>query len=630
MVEHKTRHYHLIKKKKLNPIDPYSQHFHQFLHCGKWNPFIQRVPRKCSYTESIGRIWQRSDKRAARRDHEDHQTVNHYSETQAFIKLTEDVKPEVSVESVEQPGPSTSSSITIPAPVLEPPPVMYAPPAATKMDEATARARFLNDLQASFSSLTNWVNNPRTMSHEVYAKNVEKASMKRLSFRFELKPEEMEDGRVVQRLVKSGMDTFILPVEEIFDVIHRAHISNNHAKRKTLYKLLSKRYFNVSERTIKIYINICSECTRQPVDKLELSSDSSTLEASKLAGVECTPEKKMQQQEVNSPSSSKQVVRLDPELARRAAMAAADGLAKYINSSPKFATNPLRMPSEMFIQRQPATRRESAASFEGLMSPEKENINWWASGNTSTVFSEFANLPNQPISPGTLKKASYLSNHPNQSIHKSTSPSPSKAEGIEGITINLADYENCTLDTNFLNYFENSRLENTFDRAIEEAIPLDMAIHPKATHAHAKPPSPSGGPQQYLAVLNCKPSCYENRSLETTSDILTCALAELDDIDVDMDEQESSSQPFVWAELVNEPKPAEESVLFTGEDAILAEEELDLTLTPTKNVGENEQEERVDQVAQTVEAGNEDAQANEQVEYLILQNENLRSTPFTP
>lgn len=49
-------------------------------------------------------------------------------------------------------------------------------------------------------------------------------------------------------------------IDDLFDTIHTAHVATGHGGRNVLYDNLSKKYANVSQEQIMMFLQLCEEC----------------------------------------------------------------------------------------------------------------------------------------------------------------------------------------------------------------------------------------------------------------------------------------------------------------------------------------------------------------------------------
>ena len=61
-------------------------------------------------------------------------------------------------------------------------------------------------------------------------------------------------------MVKPGTSNFFVPIEELFDKIHEAHIEKGHPGRDIMQKYLATKYANVTTEHINIYCSFCEKC----------------------------------------------------------------------------------------------------------------------------------------------------------------------------------------------------------------------------------------------------------------------------------------------------------------------------------------------------------------------------------
>ena len=69
--------------------------------------------------------------------------------------------------------------------------------------------------------------------------------------RFALMRVQIND-QIVEKLEKPGTQLRFIPFEEIFDIVHEAHIEKGHSGRDIMQKHMSTRYSNVTVQHINI------------------------------------------------------------------------------------------------------------------------------------------------------------------------------------------------------------------------------------------------------------------------------------------------------------------------------------------------------------------------------------------
>ena len=79
------------------------------------------------------------------------------------------------------------------------------------------------------------------------------------------KQDELKEFCHIKKVVRRGTDKFVLASDEIFDIIHAAHIQSGHGGRNILEKELFVRYANVTREQIMFYINLCECCQMKKV-----------------------------------------------------------------------------------------------------------------------------------------------------------------------------------------------------------------------------------------------------------------------------------------------------------------------------------------------------------------------------
>ena len=72
----------------------------------------------------------------------------------------------------------------------------------------------------------------------------------------------------VERLICKREDSSQNPIyyahmDEMFDIIKRAHISSGHGGRDKMLKELGPRYANVTREAVELFKSLCIECTKK-------------------------------------------------------------------------------------------------------------------------------------------------------------------------------------------------------------------------------------------------------------------------------------------------------------------------------------------------------------------------------
>ena len=80
-----------------------------------------------------------------------------------------------------------------------------------------------------------------------------------LMWQFALLHEESENN-IIEKIVKPGTSNLFVPIEELFDKIHDAHIEKGHQGRDIMQKYLATKYANVTTEHINIYRSFCEKC----------------------------------------------------------------------------------------------------------------------------------------------------------------------------------------------------------------------------------------------------------------------------------------------------------------------------------------------------------------------------------
>jgi len=72
----------------------------------------------------------------------------------------------------------------------------------------------------------------------------------------------------VEKLIRKRDDSaqpplYFAAVEDLFDIIHRAHIATGHGGRDRMLKEVSKKYANIPRQAVELYKSLCEECQRK-------------------------------------------------------------------------------------------------------------------------------------------------------------------------------------------------------------------------------------------------------------------------------------------------------------------------------------------------------------------------------
>ena len=68
------------------------------------------------------------------------------------------------------------------------------------------------------------------------------------------------NGVIFEKLVKPGTNLRFVPFEEMFHIIHEAHIEKGHGGRDIMLKHLSTKFANVTTDHINVYRSFCEKC----------------------------------------------------------------------------------------------------------------------------------------------------------------------------------------------------------------------------------------------------------------------------------------------------------------------------------------------------------------------------------
>lgn len=66
-----------------------------------------------------------------------------------------------------------------------------------------------------------------------------------------------------ERLVKPGTGLYYVVNDELFDILHAAHISVNHGGRNKMLAEIKAKYCNVTIECIMVYLNLCIRCRQK-------------------------------------------------------------------------------------------------------------------------------------------------------------------------------------------------------------------------------------------------------------------------------------------------------------------------------------------------------------------------------
>ncbi|KAH7720697.1 KRAB-A domain-containing protein 2-like [Aphelenchoides avenae] len=72
-----------------------------------------------------------------------------------------------------------------------------------------------------------------------------------------------ENGVPTQKLVRRGTSHLYVAIEDLFEVIHDAHLQLKHAGRNSLQRFFRDRYCNITKDCIMTYLHLCQDCPRK-------------------------------------------------------------------------------------------------------------------------------------------------------------------------------------------------------------------------------------------------------------------------------------------------------------------------------------------------------------------------------
>ena len=72
----------------------------------------------------------------------------------------------------------------------------------------------------------------------------------------------------VQKIIKKQTETdesplYYVALENVFDIVKRAHIATGHGGRDKMVSELSKKYANITRHAIGLFKSLCVECVRK-------------------------------------------------------------------------------------------------------------------------------------------------------------------------------------------------------------------------------------------------------------------------------------------------------------------------------------------------------------------------------
>src|SRR3981081_1894863 len=72
----------------------------------------------------------------------------------------------------------------------------------------------------------------------------------------------------VEKLIKQQKDTatdtvYYCHIDDMFDIIKRAHTSTGHGGRDKMLKTLTFKYANITSDVVALYKSLCAECAKK-------------------------------------------------------------------------------------------------------------------------------------------------------------------------------------------------------------------------------------------------------------------------------------------------------------------------------------------------------------------------------
>ena len=72
----------------------------------------------------------------------------------------------------------------------------------------------------------------------------------------------------VEKLIRKRADPespvlYFAILEDVYDIIHRAHISTGHGGRDRMLKELGKKYANIPRQAVELYKTLCEQCQKK-------------------------------------------------------------------------------------------------------------------------------------------------------------------------------------------------------------------------------------------------------------------------------------------------------------------------------------------------------------------------------
>ena len=98
------------------------------------------------------------------------------------------------------------------------------------------------------------------MSDSIPEEHYSKLRWQRLNARFKILP--YQSWKVLYLLSKdAGMpDKRLLSIDELYDVLHRIHLEQNHVRRIGLYKRVTQEFHGITEKICNVFLQGCEEC----------------------------------------------------------------------------------------------------------------------------------------------------------------------------------------------------------------------------------------------------------------------------------------------------------------------------------------------------------------------------------
>lgn len=145
------------------------------------------------------------------------------------------------------------------------------------MDINQMRDRFNTKISAIIRNKRN--DNKSFLNSSEYAARVENVKESKMVLRTPGLKKNVKDYRIVTRydvLSINGKERLIKPMnkttkkaiyyatnEELFDILHTAHLAIGHGGRNRMVAKLKHQYANITKETIMAYLELCSECRKK-------------------------------------------------------------------------------------------------------------------------------------------------------------------------------------------------------------------------------------------------------------------------------------------------------------------------------------------------------------------------------